>query len=829
MKSFTFIILALLVFAWPLAAQKPQQPNAAEIQHQLKKLTVLGSALYIAAHPDDENTRMITYLANQELMRTAYISLTRGDGGQNLIGPEIRELLGLIRTHELLEARKLDGGIQFFTRANDFGFSKTPAETFRIWEREQVLADLVFTIRLFQPDVLITRFPPAKYNYDTHGHHTASAILAEEAFVAAGDPERFPEQLKYVAAWQPKRLYWNTSTWFYKNQGVEMDTLGKLKVNVGGYNPLLGCSYTELAAQSRSKHSSQGFGTAEVRGDEWEYLEYVAGHMAQKNLFEDINTTWERLPNGKAIGALLNTAYSQFQPANPAASVAKLLEARKLMEALPKNYWRETKLAELDAVLKSCLGLYFEAVAPEEFLTPGQFFNVKVEAINRSSVPVKLVKVSYPFVAKDTAMALNLAPNKGNSWGNTVAVPITMGTTQPHYLRKEGTLGMFKVDEQELRNQPMAEAPLQVLLHVEVAGQLLTFTQPIQYKFTEPSKGELYRSITITPPVTANLQDKVLVFADNKAKKVAVAVKGWVNDLSGEVRLKLPPGWVSVPVSQPVKLGAKGMETIVEFDVLPPPGESNGELEVIVQMPTGIFNVSSVVIDYPHIPRLVVFPRAAAKLVRLDLKMKGQKLGYIAGAGDEVPSSLQQIGYTVTQLQGQDLTLAQLKTYDAVILGVRALNTIEELKFQMPLLLEYANEGGTVVVQYNTNHRLVTADFAPYPITLSRQRVTEEDAIVNILDPKHPLLNTPNKITDKDFTNWVQERGLYFPSEWAPEYTALLSCNDTDEAACKGSLLVAQYGKGWFVYTGLSFFRQLPAGVPGAYRLFTNIISLGKE
>lgn len=812
-----------------MSAQRAPQPNAAEIQHQLKKLSVLGSALYIAAHPDDENTRMITYLANQELVRTAYISLTRGDGGQNLIGPEIRELLGLIRTHELLEARKLDGGVQFFTRANDFGFSKTAAETFRIWDKEQVLADLVYTIREFKPDVLITRFPPEKYRYETHGHHTASAILAEEAFAAAGDPKRFPEQLKFVSVWQPKRLYWNTSTWFYSRQGVEMDTTGKLKLDVGKYNPLLGCSYTELAAQSRSKHSSQGFGTAEVRGEEWEYLEYVAGDMAQKGLFEDINTTWGRLPNGAAIGKLLNEVYSQYQSANPAASVAKLLEARKLVEALPKDYWREVKLAEIDAVVKAALGLYLEAVAPDEYLTAGQQFSLKLEAINRSNVPVKLLKVSYPFLSKDTTINGNLGDNKSFAWSNAVSVPSTMGNTQPHYLRKDGTLGMFTVDDPQQRHLPLVDAPLHVLFHLEVAGRLLTYTVPVQYKYTEPSKGEIYRQVSITPAVTANLQDKVVVFADNKPKTVSIAVKCWVNNVEGDVRLKLPQGWSSTPASQPVKLGNKGSETIVEFEVTPSAGESTGELEVMVTIASGSYNLSSVVIDYPHIPRLVVFPKASAKLVKLDLKMKGKKLGYIAGAGDDLPSNLQQIGYQVTPLQGQDLSLAQLKTYDAVVLGVRALNTIDNLKFQMPVLLEYAQGGGTVIVQYNTSHRLVTTNFAPYPITLSRQRVTEEDAPVTILDSKHPALNTPNKITDKDFDNWVQERGLYFPSEWASDYTPLLACNDADEAACNGSLLVAQYGQGWFVYTGLSFFRQLPAGVPGAYRLFANLISLGKE
>ncbi len=829
MKKFTLSIFVLLVLAMPLLAQKPQQPNAAEIQHQLKKLTVLGSALYIAAHPDDENTRLIAYLSNQELVRTAYISLTRGDGGQNLIGPEIRELLGLIRTNELLEARKVDGGIQFFTRANDFGYSKTPEETLRIWDKEQVLADLVYTIRQFRPDVLITRFAPAKYNYDTHGHHSASAILAEEAFKAAGDPKRFPEQLKYVTVWQPKRLYWNTSTWFYSRQGVEMDTAGKLKLDVGAYNPLLGCSYTELAAQSRSKHSSQGFGSAQVRGEEIEYLEYVAGDMAQNNVFDDVNTTWDRLPNGKAIGKLLNEVYAQYQPANPAASVGKLLEARKLLEALPKDYWRTIKLAEIDEVIKACLGLYLEAVAADEFLTAGQDFTVKLEAINRSGIDVKFNKASFAFNSKDTLLNLNLANNKDITFSSTLKVPATIGTTQPHYLRQDGTVGMFKVDEQELRNKPMTEAPLQVLLHIEVAGQLLAYTLPILYKYTEPSKGEIYRNISITPPVTANLQDKVLVFGDGSGKKVSVSVKGWIDNVASEVSLKLPAGWKSVPATQKVQLGGKGSETVVEFEVVPPAGESNGELEVVVKTSMGLYNLSSVIIDYPHIPRLVVFPKATAKLVRLDLKMKGQNIGYIAGAGDDVPSSLVQIGYQVTLLQGSDINLHNLRKFDAVILGVRALNTMDDLKFQMPIILEYSKVGGTVIVQYNTSHRLVMEDFAPYKLKLSRLRVTEEDAEVRILEPTHPVLNTPNKITEEDFANWVQERGLYFPSEWAAEYKAILSCNDTGEPACDGSLLVAPYGEGYFVYTGLSFFRELPAGVPGAYRLFTNLISLGKE
>ncbi|MCJ8167252.1 PIG-L family deacetylase [Pontibacter sp. E15-1] len=822
------LLLAFLLaapFAW---AQAPAKPSAAKVLQDIKKLNVLGSVLYVAAHPDDENTRLIAYYSNEALYNTGYLAVTRGDGGQNLIGPEIREGLGLIRTQELLQARRTDGGHQFFTRANDFGYSKNPEETFTIWDKEQVLADMVYVIRKFRPDVMITRFPPdARAG---HGHHSGSAILAAEAFDAAADPKRFPEQLEEVAVWQPKRLLWNTGVWSFGSQ-AEFDKYVKemLKVDVGGYNPLLGKSYGEIAAESRSMHKSQGFGSSGTRGTAIEYLQHTKGTSATQSPFEDINTSWSRVKGGEKVAKLIQKAVDTYNPAAPAAVVPTLLAARKELDKLPEGYWKRVKQEELQQVLQEAMGLYLEVSATDWAATPGEPVLLHVEAINRSAVPVSLERIRYSFATADTTLNQKLSNNEGFTYSAKATLPVRTPYTQPYWLRKPGSLGMYAVESQQEVGMPENAPAAQATFMLQVAGQPLEIKVPIVHKRTDPVEGEVYRPFVVTPPVFVNMTESVYMFANHEPKQVRVLVKSGRDGIAGSVALQLPKGWRADPAAVPVNLESKGAEQQVAFTVYPPEGQQEATLQAVATVGGNRYTQGLREISYSHIPAQVTFPDATAKIVKLDLQKKGQNIGYVMGAGDEIPASLQQIGYKVTLLHEEDMRPASLKQYDAIILGVRAYNTVDRLKFYQPALLAYVQNGGNLIVQYNTNHNLVIPNIAPYPLQLSRDRVAVEDADVRILQPNHPVLNFPNKITQKDFEGWVQERGLYFPSEWGKEYQAILSSNDPGEPARDGGLLIAPYGKGNYIYTGYSWFRELPAGVPGAYRLFANLISLGQN
>ena len=821
-------LLALFLAVPAVWAQAPAKPSAAKVLQDLKKLNVLGSVLYVAAHPDDENTRLIAYFANEKLYNTGYLAVTRGDGGQNLIGPEIREGLGLIRTQELLQARRTDGGKQFFTRANDFGFSKNPEETFTIWDKEQVLSDMVYVIRKFRPDVMVTRFPPdARAG---HGHHSASAILAEEAFDAAADPKRFPEQLKYVEVWQPKRLLWNTGIWSFGSQ-AEFDKYVNelLKIDVGVYNPLLGKSYGEIAAESRSMHKSQGFGSSGSRGTALEYLKYTKGDKASKELFEGINTTWSRVKGGERVEKLIQKAIDTYSPAAPATVVPTLIAAKKELDKLPEGYWKRVKQEELQDVLQEAMGLYIEVTANDYAATPGQPVTLKVEAINRSAVPVSLQSIRYSFASSDTTLNKQLPNNEPFTYSATATLPQGMPYSQPYWLRKAGTVGMFAVENQQEVGMPENAPAAQATFTLQVSDQPLQLSVPVVYKRTDPVEGEVYRPFVVTPPVFVNLLESVYMFASQEPKQVQVLVKSGKDNVTGNVQLQLPQGWRAEPASVPFDLKTKGAEQPATFTVYPPQGQQEAVLKAVASVSGKNYTQGLHVINYSHIPAQVTLPEATAKIVKLELQKNGQNVGYVMGAGDEIPISLQQIGYNVTLLKEEDMRLSRLQQFDAIILGVRAYNTVDRLRFYQPALLDYVKNGGNLIVQYNTNHNLVLPNIAPYPLQLSRDRVTVEDADVRLLQPNHPVLNTPNKITAKDFEGWVQERGLYFPNEWSNEYQAILSSNDPGEPAREGGLLIAPYGKGNYIYTGYSWFRELPAGVPGAYRLFANLISLGQH
>ncbi|WP_017731741.1 PIG-L family deacetylase [Nafulsella turpanensis] len=817
--------ILLLLFS-PAFAQKPQTYSSADIAMELQALKVLGSVLYVAAHPDDENTRLITYLANEKKYRTGYLSLTRGDGGQNLIGPEMREKLGLIRTQELLQARRLDRGEQFFSRANDFGYSKNPDETFGIWDRDAVLADLVYVVRTFKPDVIITRFNTEAGT--THGHHTASAILAAEAFEAAADPNRFPEQLAYTSTWQPERLLWNTSSWFYRN-GEAFDTTGLLKIDVGVYNPFLGKSYTEVAAESRSMHKSQGFGTPLQRGSSMEYLQPVLGDPAEKSLFEGINTSWSRVKGGAAVEKMIDKAIRTYQPAEPSALVPQLIEIYQAIESLPDQHYTQLKLQKVKQLILAVTGLYLEVVADEPTGAPGESLEVLMEAVNRSGVEVKLKQIIFPDLQKEVNLSLELEENQKKEERIPIVLPETVESSQPYWLKEPPLKGMFIVEDIEMIGKPVNEPALQANLHLQINGFDFKYTLPVRYKYTEPAEGEIYQPFFIVPPVAVNPKKEQLLFTGEEAQELLVEVRAGKDSVGGEVRLQLPEGWTATPAFHAYSLPEEGASQLFTFKVHAPEEAVEQQLQVIATYKNQSFKRGMEWIRYPHIPAQLVLPPAVVNLRKVKLATTDLRIGYLMGAGDEVPQSLKELGYAVELLQAQDLQPEKLGQYDAVVLGVRAFNTTEALKFRKDALEQYARDGGTVIIQYNTSFGLVDESIAPYPLQLSRERVTMEEAPVQLLQPNHPVFQYPNKISPEDFEGWVQERGLYFASDWSDEWTPLLSSHDTGEKPLLGGLLVAKVGEGFYVYTGYSWFRQLPAGVPGAIRLFVNLLSLGNS
>jgi LmbE family N-acetylglucosaminyl deacetylase len=806
-RHLALVLLLLLVTVSAAAQQRPL--DAAQLQLAMRKLTVVGSALYVAAHPDDENTALLAFWANDRLYRTAYLSMTRGDGGQNLIGDEKGELLGVIRTQELLAARRIDGAEQMFTRALDFGFSKGPEETLQIWGHDRILADVVWAIRKFQPDVIVTRFPTT--GEGGHGHHTASAILANEAFRMAGDPTKFPEQLKYVAPWQPKRIFWNHFS-FTPIDPSDPKVAKSLRIDLGAYNPLLGRAYTEIAAESRSQHKSQGFGSAERRGTTINYFDQLGGDPATRDLFDGIDVSWSRYPGGEAVGRILQQAADAFDPKAPEKSIPLLLEATSALDRLaatpawsPKtNPWIDVKRAELQRVIAACAGLAIDISAADATVVPGHDLKVTVSVINRSAYPFVLQTVGSRYASPTMAVGKRLANNEPLKTEITIKVPADYPISQPYWLRKPPLKGSYVVDDQELIGLP--ENPPSIPIIVSLADDkmhTLFYTLPAVYRWTDPVRGEQVRNVDVVPEVVANVAGKVFVFPDAKPKTIAVH-----SDTSAPLALRVPPGWSVTP----------------DFVVTPPAGESVGVAQVVEgQASSPVLSVTN--IDYPHIPAQRVFSEASAKLIREDVLTRGHRIGYIMGSGDEVPDALRQIGYDVTLLTDADLDRGNFAGYDAIVAGVRAYNTRKRLKAGEPKLLDWVKNGGTLVVQYNTTQGLVLDAPGPYPFKITNDRVTVEEAPVTFLLPDHPLLNVPNKITSRDFEGWVQERGLYFTRDWDPQYQTPIESHDPGETPKPGGELYAKYGNGVFVYTSYDWFRELPAGVPGAYRLFANIVS----
>jgi LmbE family N-acetylglucosaminyl deacetylase len=830
MQRLLLVVIFTLFSSLTIFSQAPQKPNASEIYESIKKLNFLGSVLYVAAHPDDENTRLISYMSNQVKARTAYLSLTRGDGGQNLIGPEIRELLGVIRTQELLTARQIDGGEQRFTRANDFGYSKHPDETLEIWNKEEVLSDVVLAIRQFQPDIIINRFDHRSPG-STHGHHTSSAMLSVEAFDISNNKSAYPAQLNDASVWQPKRLFFNTSWWFYGSQEKfdKADKSNLLEFDTGIFYPSSGLSNTEIAALSRSQHKSQGFGNTGTRGSQMEYIELIKGNIPNNktNIFEGIDTSWNRVKGGEEIGNILQQVEANFNFTNPSASIHELVKAYKLIQNLEDNHWKNYKTEEIKNIIYACSGLYLEAVSETSLATPGETVKLNIETINRSPISILLETIDCNNIS--ISKQIELTENNRLEFQEVLNIPNIQKPTTPYWLTEKGTLGMYQVTDKALIGKPETPRVFNVTFHLNIENTPISFTKPVVYKTNDPVKGEVYKPFEIIPEASVKLSEKVIIFENSNSKDIPVIVRAGRDNLEGYVSLNHPEGWQVSPEKQVIKITNKGEEQTLVFSVKPPNNQSEGQLVPVANIQGKIYSKELIEIDYEHIPYQTVLLPSESKIVRLDIQKKGDFIGYIEGAGDVVPESLEQIGYQVALIKPEDITPEALSKFDAVVVGIRAYNTLETLKFKQQLLFDYVFNGGNMIVQYNTSRGLKVDELAPYKLELSRDRVTDEFAEVKFLAPNHPVLNTPNKITQKDFNDWTQERGLYFPDSWSKEFVPILSMHDKGESAKKGSLLVAKYGKGYYIYTGLSFFREFPEGVSGAYRLFANMLSIGKE
>lgn len=815
--------LLFLAVIFPVSAQKPVNLTPSEIYHKVEKLNTLASALYIAAHPDDENTRLITYLSNHEHAETSYLSLTRGNGGQNLISNELGDVLGIIRTQELLNARNIDGGTQYFSTADDFGFSKRPNEAYDKWQKDKILEQIVYTIRTLQPDIIVNRFDH-RTEGNTHGHHTASAQLSELAFFDAANPSMFSNQLKETKTFQPKRLFFNASWWFFggKEQFAKADKSKYIPLEIGKYYSNLGKSNQEIASLSRSQHQSQGFGDMPTRGSDIDYLELIYGAKLnnEQNLFEGIDITWNRIENGKAIGDKINILLEQFDFKKPENNITSLVEIYSLINQLDDSIWKARKLEEVKECILFCAGLFMEVSSDSQFISPNETAYFKYEILNRSNYPIDLKNISLFNQEISKTKTISLQNNEAHIETFSLKIPNNIKLSNAHYLENP---------EETFYNQFKPSDELKYNIQLNINNINISFDKKIIYKFKDEVKGEVYDNVLVVPKISASIKNKLNIIENQKTQKFETTYKSYIESFSGKARLisknnpKNKTDWKEIKDLKYLQ------QTNLDFEISLSEklNEEIFELEVISNNET--FDNEVNVISYNHIPTQILLNKAEAIVKRLQIAKTNHKIAYLMGAGDDIPYNLQNIGYDIHIIKAEDLTKEKLQNYDVIVLGIRAFNTITDLKFKNEILFDFVSNGGVLINQYNTNHSLVTEKIAPYDLQLSRDRITNENADVTFLTPNHPVLNYPNKISKQDFTGWTQEQGLYYADHFDSKFIPILESNDFEEPNTKGILLIAPYGKGFYVYTGLSFFRQLPAGVPGAYKLFANLIALKNE
>jgi len=814
-KSKCFLLFVLF------CASKFYSQSSNEIYLKLKKLNFLGSVLYVAAHPDDENTSLISYLSNELHAHTSYLSLTRGDGGQNLIGTELNDLLGVIRTNELLQARAIDGGNQYFTSAIDFGFSKNSNETLKIWPKNIILEEIVRLIREIKPDIIINRFDHRR-DGQTHGHHTSSAILSKEAFKMSGDRNFYSSQLDSLQLWKPFRQYVNISWWRYgsreKFNSINKDNF--IKIDITKYNFLTGRTNSEISALSRSQHKSQGFGRSPSLEKESEFLELIGGlENKSDRIFEGIDTTWNRLEGGKRIKILIDQIIAKFDFENPEKSVKNLLEVFNEIKRLESSVWKIRKLKEVKEIIKLCLGIKMITNTDFDYGNRDEEINLDFKILNNSSYPINITKVNNQLKSS------LISPYELYQDNIKFKLPNEFNT--PYWLIKGEKKGRYIIDK-KYTNQPISEK-VSLPIELRIFDTFLDYEVEVTQRLNDPIKGEVINPFYVVPKIAVNFKKNKYLFTDIEQEKIIIEVKNLSNGFKGKIKLNSPAGWEIDKNHVDLYLTEKGETENIEFQIRPTDNSKDGTLSLSILSDDKLItneSLSIFSIDYDHIPKQYIVKPFLPKIKKLDLVLPRKKVGYIMGAGDLVYENLKSIGVNIELIDIDEIENDDLDRFDTIILGIRAFNIHNELKSKNVLLFDYAKRGGNLLIQYNTTRNLLTSKLTPFYLNLSRDRVTEEDSTVKILNPLHRALNFPHKITSEDFENWVQERGLYFPNKWDKNFIPMLSMNDKNEEEKLGSLLIGNHGEGKIIYTGLSFFRQIPSGVTGAYRLLINLISL---
>ena len=798
--------------------------SSSSIISKLEKLNTLGKVLYVAAHPDDENTRLITYLSNEKKYQTAYLSLTRGDGGQNLIGKDLKENLGLIRTQELLEARKIDGGIQFFTSAIDFGYSKNSKESLEFWNEDQILYELVWIIRKFKPDVIITRFN--EVSGITHGHHTASSILANKAFRISGNPDIFPDQLEFLETWKAKRIFWNTSTRFFDLSKYSDDEI--LKIDVGLYNNILGKSYNEISSESRSMHKSQGFGSLKRRGSEKELFILTQGDKYDDNLMDGVDVTWNRFGENNEIIEYINNLVDEYDPKKPYKTVNKLSILYEKVSKIKDEDWKKIKLNEIKNLIKACLGLFFESLSDVSISSIGENIKVNFDAINRSPININLKQVSV--FDEDFLIKKDLINNEFFRFEKTIKIPESESFTEKYWLINKPNFGNYDVNHQELIGNPDNNFPVETNFIFTINNIEVSYTIPLLNKKNSPTKGDDYKIFNIGLPIYLNPKRYNELVVNSNSQTIEVEVISGKENLDATIYLDVPENIKYEPKYFDLSFKDLNEKKIIKFDLTLPETDSFKENIIVKAKYNDEYYERGIKeINYDHIIQQVRFPLSEIKIIKFNIKTKGKNIAYFMGSGDNIPSFLSLIGYKIDLLTLDQLSTDILSNYDALIIGIRAYNVNKKLIEKTKEIHNYVKNGGNVLVQYNTSRGIDVKDFAPYSFNISRNRTSEENSKVDIINKNHLALNYPNKILLEDFDNWVQERGLYFPINWSDDYETLISSNDSGEKPNHGGILISKIGKGHYVYTSYSWFRQLPSGVSGAYKLFVNLISLGIE
>lgn len=812
-------ITILLFVSYSAHAQQYRPANSADIYNGLERLNVLGTVMYLAAHPDDENTRLISYLVHHDHVRTVYLSLTRGDGGQNILGTEQGSALGLIRTYELIEARKIDGAEQVFTSALDFGFSKSPEETFHFWDKADLARQVARAFQKYRPDVVICRFPTT--GEGGHGQHTASAIIAQEAYALQ---KSAPSPNSKEKPWLPTRLLFNAFR-FGDRSTIKED---QFKVPINQYDPLLGEGYGEMAGRSRSIHKSQGAGTPQVVGIEDERFAVMEGLPMTKSLYDNVDVSWARVGR-QDIGDKIRRVIKDFEFTRPALSVPALLEIRKEIVTVADPFWRAQKLNEIDGLILSCAGFMGEAVCDMPEAVPGSVVPLQLKLIARAEGTVQVQAIDFHGATGEgrPAALVNLENDKAETLPFTLRLADSLRPTSPYWLENEALPGAYRYDQARFKGLPEAPNALYCSVTLRLQGQDIEVKIPISYKKLDPVKGDVVQPLRIVPRFSLFPLQPLTVYEPGKPAKVGLRIVAYSDAPS--LTLKARYGKASV-WELPLGKMTKGQDTLLSLSI-PTLGWAHAggdNLDFFLSDGSGTYDKGVHVIQYPHLPDLQYLRPARLRAIARNWETRAKKVGYVAGAGDNVAAILGQCGLEVDMLTSlQFENPSSLDAYDAILIGVRAFNVEKRLNAWMPQLLQYAERGGTLIVQYNTNQNLVAGPLGPYPFDVSRDRVTEEDALVTI-DTKSVLMSRPNTITSADFDDWVQERGIYFPTKWDARYKTPLSLHDTGEADLKSAILYAPYGKGNYIYTSLVFFRQLPAGNVGSIRLLMNLLSVGK-